>query len=232
MRTIVHLALAAFLVSSAAADADVMVFRVEGKDPGGNAYTGKVTVTEMPKAGVGEGDSFKVVWETGGTPLTGIGVVENANRKLLSIGYVYEGQPGVAVMVEGDGSAAGVWTVIGLNGLGTETWTPMDAATAEPAAAPAGAITYERAVECAAATSFVVGTLRATPGADQAKIDAYDKANSAWIIKLGEVGKDKKMTERIADIKARQGVIAADPDALAKATPIADDCVATAPPIE
>ena len=120
--------------------------------------------------------------------------------------------------------------------MGTETWTPISSTDVPP---PAGdpavtevAITYERAVECAAATSFMVGTLRTTPGSDQAKIDAYDKANSAWIMKLGDVGKDKKMSERIADIKAKQATYASDPNGVATATSVADACVASAPPME
>jgi hypothetical protein len=237
MKLLTSAALAAILCATAFAD-DVMNFSLTGVGPDGGTYEGTVVVEELPKEGVGKGDRFQVTWNTGGAPVVGVGVVDGANRNVLAIGYTYNGAAGAAVMlVSNDGkSATGLWAVEGTRGTGTETWTLAGAAADSATPAPAstgGAITYERAVECAAATSYTVGMMRMTPGAfDQAKVDAYDKANSAWIIKLGEVGKDKKMSERIKDTQARQDLFMADPDGLAKATVIADDCVATAPPIE
>ena len=171
-----------------------------------------------------ESDAFKVVWDFYGSKLEGVGVVAGSNRKVLAIGYILDGQPGVSVMTEAGESAEGVWVTKTSNGIGTETWTQVKGGGQAD-----GAVTYERAVECAAATSFLVGTLRATPGADTARIDAYDKANSAWIIKLGDVGADKPMDQRISDIQAKQAVYAADANGVAVATPVADACVASAP---
>jgi len=228
--------LAAALLSSTAMADDINKFSVAGQSPGGEPYTATVTREERPKQDVGQGDQFKVTWDFNGSTLEGVGIVSGDNRKVLAIGYILDGQPGVAVMVEADGTATGVWASKTSGGMGTETWTPISSTDVPPPAGEAAkaevAISYERAVECAAATSFMVGTLRTTPGSDQARIDAYDKANSAWIMKLGEVGKDKKMSERIADIKAKQAVYAADPNGIATAAPVADACVTTAPPIE
>ncbi len=233
MRLLVTTAAAALLCLSAAAD--TMTFSVAGKSPAGDPYTATVTLEELPHQGVGQGDTFKVVWDFNGTKLEGVGVVAGENRKVLAIGYILDGQPGVSVMLEANDAAEGVWASKTSNGMGTEVWRPMKAAdTGSPDGSPGTevAITYERAVECAAATSFLVGTLRTTPGSDPAKTDAYDKANSAWIIKLGEVGADKSMDQRIGDIQAKQAAYASDPNGLATATPVADACVATAPPIE
>lgn len=234
MKILLAALIAALLASTALAEAN-LTFSVAGVDPTGGTYTGTVIVEELPKEGVGSGDSFKVTWNTGGDPVVGVGVVDGRNRNVLAIGYVFNGAPGSAVMLVDDSgaSASGLWAVAGATGTGTEVWTAVAAGAAAPAAAPAadGTITYDGAVECAAATAFVVGNLRVTPGSDTAKIDTYDKANSAWIIKVGELGKDKKMSERIADIRAVQAVYAADADGMGKAVPIADRCVATAPPI-
>lgn len=234
MRSLKTVLVAALLSSTALAD-DVMTFSVAGKSPAGDPYTATVTLEELPHQGVGQGDQFKVTWDFNGTKLEGVGVVAGENRKVLAIGYILDGQPGVSVMLEANDAAEGVWASKTSNGMGTEVWTPIKAADSAPDGGSTGteaAITYDRAVECAAATSFMVGTLRTTPGSDQAKIDAYDKANSAWIMKLGDVGKDKKMSERIADIKAKQATYANDPNGVATATPVADACVASAPPIE
>ncbi|MFT3808828.1 MAG: hypothetical protein QM698_02825 [Micropepsaceae bacterium] len=234
MRLPITAVMAALLSLPAMAD-DTMKFDVAGRSPAGEPYTATVTLEELPHQGVGQGDQFKVTWDFSGSKLEGIAVVASANRKVLAIGYILDGQPGVSVMVEANDAAEGVWASKTSNGMGIEVWTPIKATDATPDGGSTGAeaaITYERAVECAAATSFVVGTLRATPGSDAAKIDAYDKANSAWIMKLGDIGKDKSMDQRIGDIQAKQAIYASDPDGLATATPVADACVATAPPIE
>ncbi len=212
-----------------ASASDTDTFAVQGTDPDGSAYTGTVTLTELHLDRQIAGDVFDVVWDVGGQKIVGVGIVDGANRNVLAVAYDFQGAPGVAIMTQDGETAKGVWYVKGAPGAGTEIWTPRE--NPEPPAAAAIEITYDRAVTCAAATSFVTGMLRATPGADAAAIQAYDAANSAWIVKLGEVGKDKAMSARIADIRARQQEWAADPDGLAKATPVADDCVMSAPPM-
>lgn len=232
MRLLAVLAFAASLALPVAAS-DTDTFNVQGTTPDGKSYTGTVTLTELKPSGKVAGDVFSVTWTIGGGTTEGIAMVDPGNRHVLYISYISGGAPGLAVMTEEDGSAKGIWYAKGAPGTGTEVWTPI----AKPSGGGDGvateaAITYERAVLCAAATAYLTGTLRSTPGADAAKIDAYDKANSAWTIKLGEVGADKDMGKRIDDVRAKQGEWANDPDGIAKATPIADDCVVTAPPIE
>ncbi|BCW89473.1 hypothetical protein sos41_26370 [Alphaproteobacteria bacterium SO-S41] len=223
----------AVLLAAAAFAADSQTFDVKGKGPNGDAYTGKVTLTEVKPGGTVASDVIDVVWDFNGSKTQGVGLVDPNNKKNLIVSYIMEGVPGLAIMTEQDNKASGVWYVQGAPGTGTEEWTPVAGTDAAPAApAEAGAITYERAITCAAVTSYVTGMLRSTPGADAAKIDAYDKANSAWTMKLSDVGADKTMDQRIDDIRAKQGEWANDPDGMAKATPVADDCVATAPPME
>ncbi len=100
-------------------------FTIEGANPDGSAYGGTVTVTESPAAGVGKGERFIVVWNTGGDPVAGIGVVPEGDGKVLSIAYSVGGHPGIAVMTRGDGKVSGVWTIDDAAGLGTEIWTPV-----------------------------------------------------------------------------------------------------------
>ncbi|MFO1236820.1 MAG: hypothetical protein U1F24_07355 [Alphaproteobacteria bacterium] len=231
MRNLIAAILAVSFAGAAAAD-DTEAFSVQGTAPDGSPYSGSVTLTELHFDRPFEGDAFDVVWTIGGETIQGVGIVDGANRDVLAISYVYAGAPGVSIMTHADGVAKGVWYVKGTPGAGTEVWTPADNPEPPGAAAPAATeITYERAVACSAATSFVTGTLRATPGADPEAIKKYDAANSAWIVKLGEVGKDKPMSTRIADVKAKQQEWAADPDGMAKATALADECVASAPPM-
>ena len=229
MRMVSAAVLAAFLMVPAMAS-DTDTFNVQGTGPDGSTYTATVTVTELHPSGKVAGDVFDVVWDFNGSKIQGVGMVDPANRNLLTVSYVLNGLPGLSIMTQQGGSVTGVWYVQGAPGTGTETWTPASAAA--PQSGSSTEITYERAVICSAATSYVTGMLRSTAGADAAKIDAYDKANSAWVIKLGEVGASVDMNKRIDDIQAKQGEWANDPDGLAKATPIADECVATAPPME
>jgi hypothetical protein len=226
------LTLTVAVLLSGTALAETMTYTVAGTDARGGTYGGTVTLEELPKEGVGEGDRFRVTWNTGGAPVVGVGVVDGSNRHALAVAYVFDGQPGVSIMIENAGTLSGLWAVEGSVGTGTEVWTPADSGAPAAPAPAAGAVTYESAVQCAAATSFVVGNLRVTPGSDAAKIETYDKANSAWIIKVGELGKDKPMRQRIDDIQAVQAAFAADADGMGKALPIADQCVATAPAIE
>ena len=222
----------ALLIATAAFAADSQTFDVKGKGPNGDAYTGKVTLTEVKPTGTVASDVIDVVWDFNGSKIDAVGMVDPNNKKNLIVSYVMNGVPGLAIMTEQDNKASGIWYIKGAPGTGTEEWTPVSGTAAPAGAAETGAITYDRAITCAAVTSYVTGMLRATPGADAAKIGAYDKANSAWTMKLSDVGADKTMDQRIADIRAKQGEWANDPDGLAKATPVADDCVATAPPME
>ena len=124
MRLAKVLLLAALMTGGAAAS-NVMHFTVDGKNPDGTAYKGTVSVTELPASGVGQGDRFTVIWDTGDGKVTGIGAVASGDRKTLAVAIVYDGAPGIVLMVEEGGSASGVWAMQGGPGMGTETWTAL-----------------------------------------------------------------------------------------------------------
>lgn len=229
----------AFALAGAASAADT--FSVDGTNVDGAKYTGTVTLTEVQTGGKVDGDVFTVEYTVGTDVTKGIGILDPA-RKTLAVTYPSGDSVGVVTMVQTPTGASGIWFIQGMEGNGSEVWTktaatsaatpPEPAPTASPPAAGAGEITYERAIECAAATSYVTGMLRATPGADQAQITKYDNANSAWTIKLSDYDAKADMNKRIEDIQAKQQVWANDSDGMSKAQPIADDCVAHAPPVE
>ena len=123
MRMLFAAVLAIGLAGAAFAD-DTDNFTVTGTGPDGNAYTGTVSLTELQLGPSVQGDVFKVVWTIGGQKTEGVAIVSPDNRKVLSIGYSYQGKAGVAVMTEGDGKATGTWWVDGAPGTGSETWTP------------------------------------------------------------------------------------------------------------
>lgn len=217
------------LLAASAAAADTETYAVEGTKPDGTPYKGTVAITELNDVDASGGDAFDVVYTIDGKTSDGAGLL-SPDRKILTISFVgANGKPGVVSLAQTDGGAEGVWLIDGDIGTGTEKWSKA-VADAPPPAAP-GEITYERAVECAAVTSYVVGMLRTTPGADQAKIAAYDQANSQWIFKIGDLPGGEDMNANIAAIQTKQQTWANDPDGLSKATPIADECVATAPPM-
>lgn len=233
MRLLRMIAMAAVLSAPALA-ADSETYSVDGAGPDGSKYSGSVTLTELHPTGKVDGDVFTVEWTIGSEVTKGVGVLSD-DRKTLSVTYPSGDTVGLSTMIQTDTGATGIWFIKGMTGFGTEVWTKSktEAATTEPVPPPpAGAATYDHAVECAAATSYVVGMLRSTPGSDAAKIDAYDKANSAWIMKLSDFPEGKDLNKNIDAIQAKQQVYANDPDGMAKATPVADDCVATAPAME
>lgn len=223
---IVSVALAAIVQAGAP-----MTFKVEGTTPTGGTYAGKVTVTELPSGSGASGQIFDVVWEIGGDMTRGVGIVDDKDNKTLAVSFVSNGQPGVSIIKETEKGAEGIWYLKDQSALGSERWLAEKAgdtaAQGGPADKPAeGAITYDRAVECAAATSFMTGTLRSS-GGDAGKIKAYDQANSLWLGKLSEISQD--MDKNITAIQAKQQELSAGD--LAIATRLADDCVAKAPPL-
>jgi hypothetical protein len=106
-----------------AAHAETRTFDVAGQDSEGGYYTGTVKVEELPGGGKGGADSFRVTWNTGGGPVVGIGVIESTNPKVMSVGYILNGEAGVAHMIQTRTGASGVWAIDGGDGTGFETWT-------------------------------------------------------------------------------------------------------------
>lgn len=108
--------LAAAVLPAAAIEGE---YRVVGQDlpPAGARYTGVVEVQRT-------GDTYQVAWIIGEQVFVGTGL-----RVADSFGVVYEtgagGGTGSAVYeVRPDGRLIGVWTMLGGDTVGTETWTP------------------------------------------------------------------------------------------------------------
>ena len=106
-------------------------YSVAGKNPGnGSAYSGTVTVTRT-------GETYRVVWDIGGTTFTGSGLgaapvkgstvmgpADDADY-VLAVGYISGPKNfGLAYYVEqDDGTWKGIWTYGGGEQIGTENWT-------------------------------------------------------------------------------------------------------------
>ncbi|MFI4988373.1 MAG: hypothetical protein ACHQF3_13110 [Alphaproteobacteria bacterium] len=90
-------------------------YSLEGANPSGSTYSGKVTVA---KAGTG----YEVEWDIAGNKFHGGGLLQGGT---LSIGFFYANQPGVVLMqIQSDASLRGAWYYVGDNGsLGQESWT-------------------------------------------------------------------------------------------------------------
>ncbi len=69
------------------------------------------------------GEAFHVIWRIGQQQHSGTGILRNGQ---LSVVYHAQGEaPGVAVYtLNPNGSLTGLWTALGGQALGTETWTP------------------------------------------------------------------------------------------------------------
>lgn len=107
-------ALALTLAAAGPAAAQGGVYTVAGTNPGGEGrYGGRMTVTPR-------GDAARVVWETGGDPVEGIGVLVDG---VLSVAY--GGACGVvAYTPSGDGDFEAVWATMGGSEVGTEVARP------------------------------------------------------------------------------------------------------------
>ncbi len=104
--------LLALLVSGAtSASAQAGRYTVDGTSPGSAGHYGG-TVTVSP-----QGEAFRVVWETGGPPVEGIGVVVDG---VLAVAY--GGACGVvAYDTAGVDGFEAVWATMGGTGLGSES---------------------------------------------------------------------------------------------------------------
>lgn len=106
-------------------------YDVVGENPNtGGEYTGSVAVSQF-------GQTYRVVWNVGGTKYVGTGlgaVFENGTFRMgaanpkdraLSVGYVSGNSFGMAFYIkQDDGSWEGVWTYGGSDVVARETWYP------------------------------------------------------------------------------------------------------------
>jgi hypothetical protein len=91
-------------------------YAVEGRGADGTAYQG---VVQFQATGP---ETWRLTWRIAGTTTQGIGI---RIGDLLSVGYVAQGQTGVAVYeVNADGTLSGAWTQGREGGVGGERLLP------------------------------------------------------------------------------------------------------------
>jgi len=115
MRAVAIIVSAAALVWSAAAFATDPVghYEVEGSNPGGGgSYTGTVTVQKT-------GDTYRVVWDVGGTRYIGTGI---GDRTFLAVSYKSGNNTGLALYSAEGEDWKGIWTYAGGRQIGPEAW--------------------------------------------------------------------------------------------------------------
>jgi hypothetical protein len=88
-------------------------YDVEGSNPGGNGtYSGTVTVEKT-------GDTYRVVWDIGGTKYVGTGI---GNKDFIAVSYRSGNNTGLALYGEDGGNWVGIWTYAGGKTVGAERW--------------------------------------------------------------------------------------------------------------
>lgn len=87
-------------------------YKVDGKNPDGSSYKGTASVEKT-------GDTYRVVWNIGGTRTIGTGIGSN---EAIAISYRNSSDTGVVLLVkEGDDYFA-LWTYLNGRTLGMEKW--------------------------------------------------------------------------------------------------------------
>jgi hypothetical protein len=107
--------LVALLIGTATAFAadPVGTYEVNGSNPGsGSHYRGSVTVTRT-------GDTYRVVWDVGGTRYIGTGI---GDKDFLAVSYHSGNSTGLALYGADGGNWTGVWTYAGSRRVGAEIW--------------------------------------------------------------------------------------------------------------
>ncbi len=113
--SLLALGLATALTAPAAAQMREGFYAVEGQNPDGSMYQGRLQLR------AGEGSAWLVTWQVGDLMVQGLGVVQGG---VLAVGYSTSGQVGVATFeVQRDGKLRGYWTIGA--GMGTEELTPQ-----------------------------------------------------------------------------------------------------------
>jgi hypothetical protein len=91
-------------------------YAVEGRGMDGTAYQGVVQIQATGP------ETWRLTWRIGGTTTQGVGI-RIGDR--LSVGYVSQGQTGVAVYdLNADGTLSGAWTQGREGGVGEERLLP------------------------------------------------------------------------------------------------------------
>jgi hypothetical protein len=91
-------------------------YTIAGTNPDGSTYDASVLVAKV-------GDTFTLTYTLqDGTKLQGTGIGDD---DVMAIGYLQDGESGVALMYREGGKWMGVWSYIGAKTLGTEEWQPQ-----------------------------------------------------------------------------------------------------------
>jgi len=105
--------LVALILSAGSAGAQAGRYTVAGTNPGGTGrYGGTLTVSA-------QGDAYRIVWDTGGAPVEGIGV-----RVGSVLATAYGGLCGVVAYRPSNGAFEALWAAMGGSDLGTERAEP------------------------------------------------------------------------------------------------------------
>ncbi|MCX7932393.1 MAG: hypothetical protein N2588_07605 [Rhodovarius sp.] len=109
------LALLLLLASPAQAQRSGL-YDIIGRNPDGSEYGG---VAELQQVGL---SSFRIVWETGGNIIEGVGMVSGL---VLAVVFGLGDQTGMGMYeLRPDGTLEGTWTIIGSQVTGYETLRP------------------------------------------------------------------------------------------------------------
>ncbi|MCU0883841.1 MAG: hypothetical protein MUC44_02665 [Beijerinckiaceae bacterium] len=88
-------------------------YDVEGRNPSGTSYSGTATIEKT-------GDTYRVVWNIGGTRFIGTGIGSDEG---IAISYRSGSNTGIALLGKEPWGYGLVWTYMGGTDLGTERWT-------------------------------------------------------------------------------------------------------------
>ncbi|WP_338662118.1 hypothetical protein VQH23_18050 [Pararoseomonas sp. SCSIO 73927] len=125
--TMAALAAAGLTVAAAPAQAQRNgLYEVSGVSAEGTTYSGTMLMQQVGLA------SWRIAWQVGEARFEGYGMSAGPS---FAIGFTVGQRPGVAIYQRADdGSLNGQWTIVGSNGIGTETLTPRDRPAGQPAA--------------------------------------------------------------------------------------------------
>jgi hypothetical protein len=113
MRTALASVVGLMLTATMAFADPVGEYEVHGTNPGGGgSYSGTVTVDKT-------GDTYRVVWNIGGTRYVGTGI---GDKNFIAVSYRSGNNTGLALYGSKGENFEGVWAYSGSRQMGTEVW--------------------------------------------------------------------------------------------------------------
>jgi hypothetical protein len=113
MRTALASVVGLMLTATMAFADPVGEYEVHGTNPGGGGrYSGTVTVDKT-------GDTYRVVWNIGGTRYVGTGI---GDKNFIAVSYRSGNNTGLALYGSKGENFEGVWAYSGGRQMGTEVW--------------------------------------------------------------------------------------------------------------